>query len=75
MGWASGSEIMSELIDVVFNRVESDWVRQKLYADMIVVFDGHDCDTLMEATGKDVAYDKAYAQWRRENGLPNEDDE
>lgn len=60
MGWASGSRLMSDLIDSVRDNVESFQSRVELYIEMIHNFQDADCDTLDECLGRDVAFDEAW---------------
>ena len=62
MGWASGSRLMSDLIESVKNNVDNFESRVDLYLEMIKNFEDADCDTLDECLGEDEAYDEA---WKR----------
>lgn len=57
MGWASGSEIARELIDVIKRNVEDKNARRKIYDKMIDTFEKEDCDTLDECRGIDEIFD------------------
>lgn len=59
MGWASGSRLMSSIIEPLKKNVKDASVRQSVYEDLIRAFEDADCDTLMECEGEDKAFDKA----------------
>lgn len=59
MGWASGSVLASEMIDVIKREVKDKKVRRKIYDMLIGVFEDQDCDTLDECRGTDKAFDEA----------------
>lgn len=60
MGWASGSSLMSELIDIVKNEVKDELARERIYERMITAFQDEDCDTLDECVGEDPAFDLVF---------------
>lgn len=60
MGWASGSRLMSDLIDSVKRNVDDFESRVGLYLEMIKNFADADCDTLDECLGEDEAFDEAF---------------
>lgn len=60
MGWASGSRIMSEIIESVMENVSDEAEREDLYSDLIGIFEDFDCDTLHECLEIDEAYDAAF---------------
>lgn len=62
MGWASGSRLMTNLIESVKNSVDDFDSRVELYLQMIKNFEDADCDTLDECLGEDEAFDEA---WKR----------
>ena len=59
MGWASGSQVMEEIIDLVKDEIRDDQVRYRLYKGIITALEGNDWDTQNECEGVDAAYDKA----------------
>jgi len=59
MGWASGSIVMEEIIEVVQAEIKDPEVRLRLYKGIIVALEGQDWDTQDECEGTDDAYDKA----------------
>lgn len=67
MGWASGSRLMSDLIESVKDNVESYESRVDLYIEMIHNFEDADCDTLNECLGSDPAFDEAWNRCYPEN--------
>ena len=68
MGWASGSDVFSGIIETLKPKV-GDNLRKGIYLDLIPVFENHDCDTLSDCLGEDDAFDAAYTELN-----PTEDD-
>lgn len=64
MGWASGSELMSEVISALQGEA-TDEGRKRVYEHMIPAFSGMDCDTLDECRGEDPMYDEALDEWQK----------
>lgn len=62
MGWASGSRMMSEIIESVMENVSDEAEREDLYSDLIGIFEDFDCDTLHECLEIDEAFDEAYRE-------------
>lgn len=62
MGWGSGSSLMCRVIDTVKCNVRTQAHREEIYFDLINAFEDYDCDTLMECTGEDKAFDKVLAE-------------
>lgn len=60
MGWASGSELMSEIVEALSKEIDDKQTRKRVYKKLILVFENHDCDTLDESLGTDEAYDEVY---------------
>ena len=71
MGWATGSRIMTRVIESLMDNFPysmsctSD-ARKRFYKDMIKEFEGEDCDTLDECRGKDHIFDEAFDEVRDE---------
>lgn len=63
MGWASGSRLMSSVIDVIATNVDDEETRVTLYLGLIEVFEHFDCDTMDECLGNDDAFDEAYKEY------------
>lgn len=59
MGWASGSELMSEIIFALNHEGVSFGQRERIYKSIIPVMQDRDWDTEMECVGEDKAYDEA----------------
>lgn len=60
MGWASGSQLMSDVINIIKHRVgDNRQLRVDIYADLIPAFESMDCDTLGECQELDDAFDEA----------------
>lgn len=57
MGWASGSSLMSCIIDSL--KDTGPLQRLRIYLRIIPCFESEDCDTLGECMGVDQAYDDA----------------
>ena len=64
MGWASGSEIMSEIIDETKLAIPKEKARRAFYRQMIHVFEQYDCDTLDDCRGADPIFDEALDDMR-----------
>ena len=60
MGWASGSELATNLIKVIKSNVKDEKARLVIYFHLINQFENHDCDTMCECIGIDKAYDIVY---------------
>jgi len=60
MSWKSGSNLMSDIIDELKERIHDDIVREEVYSVLIEAFQERDCDTLAECYGDDPAFDAAY---------------
>ena len=69
MGWASGSTVMTKIIEVVKKEVPSKKKRKALYVGIVDALRDADWDTLDECLGEDQAYDEVY------NELYPEDDD
>lgn len=61
MGWASGSGLMSEIIDGLKPLLPAT-ERRKVYKVLIECFENNDCDTLMECVEQDGAYEAAFRE-------------
>lgn len=78
MSWASGSEIFSEIIDVLIDADVDKSARQEIYQRLIEVFEDQDCDTLDECVGKDKAFDiiwQQHASEQHQEDLSDYDDD
>lgn len=62
MGWSSGSEIMSLIIQGVKDKMDPE-DRDSFYKDLIEYFENEDCDTLYECLEQDIVFDKAYKSY------------
>ena len=77
MGWASGSLVMSNIIERFnMNNIDDD-VRESIYGVLIDEFENSDCDTLHECLGEDPAFDAAYkeASYFSSDDIDEEEDE
>jgi len=68
MGWASGSDLFTEVIAVIKPAVKDKKARKKIYRKLISAFQDHDWDTCDECLGIDPVYDELY-----EEMFPEED--
>jgi hypothetical protein len=59
MGWASGSEIMSEIIDETKSAIRDKKKRKAYYKHLIHVFQMHDSDTLDDCRDDDPLFAEA----------------
>lgn len=75
MSWSSGSGLFSDLIYILKRKIDEDSIREEIYAEMIEIFEDHDCDTLDECVGNDPAFDKVFKQYLEENYVEEELDE
>jgi hypothetical protein len=69
MGWATGSRLFSEIIEVLMNNVSENDVRASIYDELIDLFEYHDCDTLNECTGVDNVFDNVWLERNPEEEL------
>lgn len=79
MGWASGSGLMSDIIEEIENidGLNHD-LKIEVYKVMIEKFEDHDCDTLDECVDDSKAFEEAYYDLypeRREDDLEDYEDE
>ncbi len=69
MGWASGSELLGDVI-LSTQKVVPKRHRKELYKLFINHFEQFDCDTICECEGLDPEFDKAlkelYRDWYEE---------
>lgn len=71
MGWGTGSELMSDIIMDLKNRVPDDKLRQEIYEVLILHFENFDCDTLSDCIEDDEIFKSAL----EEAGYEFEDNE
>lgn len=60
MGWASGSRVLSEIIEAVMENVSDNGEREELYNSLIDIFEDADCDTIEECLEIDEVFDDVY---------------
>lgn len=58
MGWASGSELLGEVIGAVMANVPDKKARARIYERVLSAFESHDCGTTEECIGTDPVFDK-----------------
>lgn len=63
MGWASGSRLLNNVIDVVATNVDDADERVAIYLGLIEAFEDFDCDTIDECLGNDDSFDEAYEEY------------
>jgi hypothetical protein len=59
MGWASGGDLASSIIETVKEYVKSKATRTHIYVDIIKALESNDWDTQDECEGQDPAFDEA----------------
>lgn len=69
MGWASGSILFAEVIDVLQKAIPDKEARKVALTHLIDCFEEADWDTLDECLGQDPVYDEIYNE-----RYPPEDD-
>lgn len=74
MGWARGSDVLSEIIESVKSVVSDHEDRESLYRNLIEIFENNDADTLDECLGIDRTFDKIYKEFYDEEIEDDEDD-
>ena len=62
MGWSSGSELFSSVIDAIKPEIESKETRTRIYIDLIQRFQAYDWDCVPDCLGEDQAFDDAYRE-------------
>lgn len=60
MGWASGSYVMSGIIEAAKKHIPDRSTREVFYSEVIAVLQAEDWDTESECLGEDPAYDAEY---------------
>lgn len=60
MGWNTGSELMSGVIETVEELVPNYDTRVELYKRFIELFEDQDCDVLDECLEESTAFEEAY---------------
>jgi hypothetical protein len=58
MSWGRGSELFSDVAEIIAENVVDDNVRKLVYMRLIEAFQNYDCDTLDECTDIDPVLDK-----------------
>lgn len=58
MGWASGSELLGEVVGAIQSNVPDKKARKKIYERVLSAFESHDCDTTEECYGSDPVFDE-----------------
>jgi hypothetical protein len=72
MGWASGSRLAEEVLDVVFDYVRLPLEREDVARTILKLFADEDCDTLGELQGR---FSRNIDRVLREEGYLGGDDE
>ena len=62
MGWASGTYVMGDIIDGLFEDIKDGEVRKQVYKSIIRALETADWDTQDECMGQDSAFDEALAE-------------
>jgi hypothetical protein len=58
MSWGRGSELFSDVAEIIAENVVDDNVRKLIYMRLIEAFQNYDCDTLDECMDIDPVLDK-----------------
>jgi len=58
MSWGRGSELFSDVAEIIAENVVDDNIRKLVYMRLIEAFQNYDCDTLDECTDIDPVLDK-----------------
>jgi hypothetical protein len=64
MGWASGSRLLSSVVESIKTHVSDKETRSAIYVEIVDAFEDFDCDTLDECMGIDSVFD----EYLKENG-------
>jgi hypothetical protein len=77
MGWASGSRLVSQLIESAKDTISNTSERSYFYEQMIEIFEEFDCDTMDECVGVDTIFDEVWEKYHPSDdyGEWNEDDD
>ena len=57
MSWGRGSELFSDVAEIIAENVVDDNIRKLIYMGLIEAFQNYDCDTLDECTDIDPVLD------------------
>lgn len=60
MGWASGSSLISDIIERMDSVEFESESKKEFYKILIEAFAERDCDTMDECVGEDDMFDEAY---------------
>lgn len=76
MGWARGSQIMTEIIETLMESLSDDDIsRAEVYSALIDIFENYDCDTLDECLEIDDMFDEVYREKHPEEDEVDLDEE
>lgn len=73
MGWARGSQIMTEIVETFMETISDDEYRAEAYSALIDIFEDYDCDTLHECLKIDDVFDEVYRDKHPEEDEIEED--
>lgn len=59
MGWARGSSLLCDLIEIIEEGVPADTDKVALFKQIITAFEDMDCDTIGECMNQNSAFDQA----------------
>ena len=74
MSWGRGSELFSDVAEIIAENVVDDNVRKLIYMRLIEAFQNYDCDTLDECTDIDPVLDKLLLEALVEEDEEDEDE-
>lgn len=75
MGWASGSYIMSSIIECIEEFVPKHQEKVEIYYRLIDVFTDSDCDTLDECIDESTAFKEALSKRMKEYGIDDQEED
>lgn len=62
MGWSNGSNLMSQVIDIIQSHTQPSKYTKNMYMCLIDAFEDFDADCLHECLGENEYFDKAYKE-------------
>ena len=71
----TGSELMSDIIEIAQEYIPDDDVRKKFYRKIVKMLESYDWDQQDEPLGEDDAYDELYEELNPEKQDNGDDDE
>ena len=75
MSWGRGSELFSDVAEIIAENVVDDNIRKLIYMRLIEAFQNYDCDTLDECTDIDPVLDILLEEMFESEEVEDEEDE